>query len=149
MVHGLVGVYIVEDRLKDKRLGQAGMGHGQVGIDADGLPLRLSVEIEYPQQRNGERIEAQIYTDFSHFDRQMIADQDSPVLRLQSSITDTLSKARQPEILLSISFVGLLGLGILKSRTKHIYAAVVIVVILSMVATPLLQGYQVHEFPTF
>lgn len=42
------------------------MGRGEVWIEPDGLPLRLTVEMAYPQQRNGERVEAQISTDFSN-----------------------------------------------------------------------------------
>jgi hypothetical protein len=42
-------------------------GQGQVWIDERGLPLRLTVHVVYPQQQNGERVEADIKTDFSGF----------------------------------------------------------------------------------
>ncbi len=51
-------------------------GNGEVWIDNDGLPLRLTMHIEYPQQANGERVETDIQTDFSNFPREMLAKAD-------------------------------------------------------------------------
>jgi len=46
---------------------RAVIGQGEVWIDEAGLPLRLRVHLEYPQDPNGERIAADIKTDFSDF----------------------------------------------------------------------------------
>jgi subtilisin-like proprotein convertase family protein/type II secretory pathway pseudopilin PulG len=122
------------------------VGSGEVWLDRTGLPLRLAIDIQYPQQKNGERVSAQIYTDFSNFNREAIANNQSAVNRIQASVSKNITKFQQPENLLSIAFLGLIGLGILNSKSKHIYVAVVIAVILSMVVTPLIQGYQVYAF---
>jgi hypothetical protein len=45
----------------------AGMGEAWVG--ADGLPQRMKVAIEFPQQQNGERLLVDVQTDFTGFDR--------------------------------------------------------------------------------
>ncbi|MEZ4640833.1 MAG: hypothetical protein R2856_38730 [Caldilineaceae bacterium] len=45
------------------------VGLGEAWLDADGLPQRMIVDIEFPQQRNGERLFIHVQTDFSDFDR--------------------------------------------------------------------------------
>jgi len=42
-------------------------GQGEVWLDGDNLPMRLKVHLEYPEQVNGERVKADIQTDFSGF----------------------------------------------------------------------------------
>jgi hypothetical protein len=42
-------------------------GDGEIWIDGRGLPLRLTVHLVYPKQRNGSHVEADITTDFSGF----------------------------------------------------------------------------------
>ncbi len=45
------------------------VGIGEAWLDADGLPQRMKVEIEFPQQQNGERVLVSVQTDFTSFDR--------------------------------------------------------------------------------
>jgi len=45
------------------------VGVGEAWIGEDGLPQRLTVEIEFPQQQNGERQLVSVQTDFHDFDR--------------------------------------------------------------------------------
>ena len=59
------------------------VGTGEVWLDADGLPLRLAIILEYPQQRNGERIEVQVKTDFSNFNREFIAGEPYGIVPLR------------------------------------------------------------------
>ena len=47
-------------------------GSGEAWLDQDGLPLRLQVDIEFPEQRNGERVLVHVQTDFSDFDRSQL-----------------------------------------------------------------------------
>jgi hypothetical protein len=49
------------------------VGVGEAWIGADGLPQRLTVEIEFPQQQNGERQLVSVQTDFHDFDRSWLA----------------------------------------------------------------------------
>lgn len=44
-------------------------GSGEAWLDEDGLPLRLRAEIEFPEQRHGERVLVEVQTDFTAFDR--------------------------------------------------------------------------------
>ncbi len=49
------------------------VGSGDLWVNREGLPARMAIRIAYPQQSNGERIEVEIITDFSNFDRAAIA----------------------------------------------------------------------------
>ncbi len=49
------------------------VGSGEAWIDDDGLPQRMTVEIEFPQQQNGERVLVRVQTDFSDFDRSLLS----------------------------------------------------------------------------
>ena len=50
--------------LDSSRVYQETTGQGEVWIDEHGLPLRLIVHLAYPEEKNGERVEADITTDF-------------------------------------------------------------------------------------
>ena len=39
-------------------------GSGEVWVSSDGLPVRMKITLLFPQQRNGERIEAHLTSDF-------------------------------------------------------------------------------------
>jgi PKD repeat protein len=122
------------------------IGTGEVWIDGDGLPLRLSIYMQYPQRHNGERVEAQIFTDFADFNREAIAQAEMPVARLQSSVSRLAADLQKPETLISVSFVGLLMLAFSNRRSKKVYTAIVVVMIFSMVVTPLLESAQAYAF---
>jgi hypothetical protein len=49
------------------------VGVGEAWIGEDGLPQRLTVEIEFPQQQNGERQLVSVQTDFHDFDRSWLS----------------------------------------------------------------------------
>ncbi|MFN2151366.1 MAG: hypothetical protein ACK2T5_07215, partial [Anaerolineales bacterium] len=122
------------------------IGDGEVWLDEMGLPQRLSIHMQYPQQANGERLEIEMQTDFSNFDRSALTDLQSPAARFRSSVLGLLTKAQKTETLISLSVLGLLSLVLFNSYSKKIYAAIVIAVILSMLLTPLLQSAQVYAF---
>ena len=126
------------------------IGEGEVWIDDDGLPLRLTIHLEYPQQRNGERVEADIQTDFSDFDRARLASAERPLGRL----TGWLGLPRTPDgwrrvrlnAGMGLSVLGLLAFIVAYRKSKRVYAAFVVAIIFSMVVTPLLQSHQVYAF---
>ena len=122
-------------------------GGGEIWIDNGNLPLRLSVELAYPQQANGERVEASIQTDFSGF---APLAEHSPLehvvsaLKFPTTADDWAQTGRQMVIVSSLlAFVLLIVIG---SRSKKVYAAVSLAMILSMVLTPLLQSHQVSAY---
>jgi len=49
------------------------VGVGEAWISEGGLPQRMTVEIEFPQQQNGERRLISVQTDFSDFDSTLVA----------------------------------------------------------------------------
>ena len=130
------------------------IGEGEVWIDSDGLPARLRVNLEYPQQRNGERIKADITTDFSNFDREMLAVASNWAENPAAWLASTLGLPRTPrdwqqagrQASVAMSLLGLVLLAIIYRQSKKVYAAVVATVILSMVVTPLLQSQQAVAF---
>ncbi|MEJ5309992.1 MAG: LamG-like jellyroll fold domain-containing protein [Anaerolineae bacterium] len=131
-------------------------GQGQIWIDDDGLPLRLSVHVQYPPEENGDRVEAQIQTDFSGFDRQRLmasstwAERLAGVLRLPRTwegqgITLSLRRAAS-QMGLFLGCIGLVAVLITHSRLKKAYTVLSLSVIVSMIVTPLLQSHQVAAF---
>jgi uncharacterized repeat protein (TIGR01451 family) len=126
------------------------IGDGEVWIDGDGLPLRLTLHIQYPQQRNGERVEAEIQTDFSDFDRRAVASAARPLGRVSRAL-DLPATSQEASLLgqrlaLTLSTLSLLGFLVIKRRSKVVYAALVLAIVGSMVVTPLLQSQQAHAF---
>ncbi len=123
-------------------------GHGEVWIDGRGLPLRLTVHLAYPPQRSGERIEAEIRTDFWDFGP--LPEARSPLARLTGlpglprSPRERQRAARQGSM--AASMVGLLWLLLTHRRSKRTYALLVLVILFSMVVAPLLQSRQVYAF---
>ncbi|MEA3395908.1 MAG: hypothetical protein U9R05_00405 [Chloroflexota bacterium] len=123
-------------------------GAGEVWIDQHGLPLRLTAHLVYPEQRNGELVEADIQTDFSTF---------APVYQAQSRlarVAGALGLPRTPadrlraiqHTLLALALLGLLVLLVRHSRSRVFYTAFALVIICSMVILPLLESQQVYAF---
>jgi len=149
-------------------------GSGELWLDARGLPLRLRVHMEFPPQRNGERIEADIITDFAHFgdnaavaaafaargggerlnlDRESVTGNGAGrTSGLRSSVLGLLSRqlpgwkdaARKLGLFLLALTLALLM--VIYRRARQVYAAVVIAVVVSMVVTPLIQSQQAAAF---
>jgi len=125
-------------------------GQGTIWIDGDGLPLRLSVHLIYPREENGDQVEAQIQTDFSGFPRDRLMLTSSPWERL----IGTRNLSRTPENWhrlagqagLFLFCIGLIALLIVHSRSKRVYAVLSVILIGTMVFTPLLQSHQVAAF---
>lgn len=131
-------------------------GQGQIWVDNDGLPLRLSVHLTYPPEKNGERIEAQIQSDFSGFNRERLAVAPSPWERLAGALNlpRTLEYGRgaaSPQRAagqagLFLAHLGLMAVLITQSRSKRVYAVLAVSLTWMMVFTPLLQSHRVAAF---
>ncbi|NOZ04951.1 MAG: hypothetical protein GXP41_01170, partial [Chloroflexi bacterium] len=130
------------------------IGHGEVWIDSDGLPQHLTVHLEYPQQPNGERITADIKTDFAQFDRGFLA-QSTP--SSSAPLSGALARLDLSRALGSWGHTGtqagllalfaLLTLMMIAYReSKKVYTAVALAVTISTVVTPLLQVQRVAAF---
>ena len=125
-------------------------GQGEVWIDSHGLPLRLSVHLVYPPERSGEQVEADIRTDFSHFAPMEVARNQVFGKNLVSSLglphTAGDWQRAGGQAVLATACLGLLLLLIIYRKSKKVYAATAVAVIVSMVVTPLLQSHQAAGF---
>jgi hypothetical protein len=123
-------------------------GQGEVWLDERGLPLRLTVHLVYPQQPNGERVEADIQTDFSGF--APLPTTTSPLARLASVLnlprTSFERQRAAQRIALAVGSLGLLAVLFACRRSRTIYGAFVLAIILSLVVGPMLQSRQVRAF---
>ncbi len=125
-------------------------GQGEVWVDGRGLPRRLTIHLVYPRQQNGERVEADVQTDFFDFAprfRAMSGDSGIPgVLRtaLPRPLRDWQRAGRQAT--LTLGFLGLMAVLVVYSRSKRIYGIFVAVILLSMIIGPLLESHHVYAF---
>ena len=127
-------------------------GVGEVWLDARGLPLRLTIHLDYPQQRNGERIAADIQTDFADF-ALPVADAGSPDAPIPYSdlrwfVTSAIQdlKSILPQLFLGTGFLGLLSLLLMYRRSRLVNAIFTCLMLTSMIVGPLLQSQRVAAF---
>ncbi len=121
-------------------------GTGEIWLDSAGLPLRLMLNVKFPPD-SSEQVEATITTDFTGW-KTDAATGTSGATKADFSRA-ALAKIQEPGFRLHLLLLAtvLAGVGLLITcRAPQLYAAVVIAVIVSMVATPLLQGQQVYAF---
>jgi subtilisin-like proprotein convertase family protein len=125
-------------------------GSGEIWIDSDGLPVRLLMHITYPEQSNGERVEADIQTDFFGFDRAQLAVVLSGPARLATTLglpkTQDGWRAFGQQAVMAAATMGVLTLLVIYGRSRQMYVMLVFVLIFSMVVSPLLQSNQVYAF---
>lgn len=129
-------------------------GRGQLWLNAAGLPARLVIDIELPDQpKAGQRLTAHVSNDYYNFDQERIGQAkqgfwNDPAGWLTyhlSSLQPSLQQAQTPLQLSPLFF--LLALLCLRYwQTRHFYAIVAITLILAMLLTPLLQGQQVLAY---
>ncbi|MEM7028050.1 MAG: LamG-like jellyroll fold domain-containing protein [Chloroflexota bacterium] len=134
------------------------VGAGEVWLDEEGLPQRLLINLEYPQQPDGTRVMAHIKTDLWDYDRQRLyaaADfRATPLgsmvnmLGLPEKKADWQQVGRQASLslLLVILFVGLGLFVVFQRRSRLVYGSFVAAIIISMIGTPFAQVYQLHAF---
>nr|MBC8249032.1 hypothetical protein [Anaerolineales bacterium] len=122
-------------------------GQGEIWINAEGLPMRQIVHLNFPPSRL-ERIEVEITTDFSGWNAVAAK---SPTLLGMISVPrrlltpQALVQAGQ-SLSLALGLLGLMGLMILYRKSPAVYAATVSIVIASILLTPLLQSQRAYAF---
>lgn len=134
-------------------------GRGEVWLDEQGLPARLALEISYPQEEGGQGAggRATIRTDFSGFPPQAAAGApgfgQDPAGWLAATLGLNLAGAGSPDFGRIASqgalFASSAGLGLLivhHRRSRRLYLAIVLVIILSMVVTPLAESQRIAAF---
>ena len=129
-------------------------GHGELWVDAAGLPLRLTVHLVYPEARNGSHVEADIKTDFSRLPRARggravvlrAAGRLGRVSGQPGAASGRLDRGRAPARLRWRSCIAALALLAVPRRSRKFYAAVVVTVILLDGRRALLQSERVVAF---
>lgn len=117
-------------------------GQGEAWLDVDGLPLRLKIHLDFPQMEHGERVEADVTTDFSQYDR-------NAVVRLwfqfnAAMLADTA--AQIPPLSIGLVLVSLMVYCVKRRESKSVYGALVTLIVVSLVFVPLLQAQQLTAF---
>ncbi|MGD8464673.1 MAG: hypothetical protein PVI09_12480, partial [Anaerolineae bacterium] len=130
-------------------------GQGELWVDGRGLPLRLSMHLVFPKQDDGSRLEAEVQTDFSGFPQGAAALPDvsedpaawaGATLGLDDpSLPDKAARTAGSGgvLVLTLAATGFL---FVHHRSRRMYIAVVLAVILSMTLVPLLQSERVVAF---
>ncbi|MBN1148930.1 MAG: Ig-like domain repeat protein [Anaerolineales bacterium] len=117
---------------------------GEVWLDQDGLPARLKLHMVFPQERDGQRVEASIRTDFfNHARENLLAHRPLPwriagALGLPTTRVDLQQLVIASEFALGV--ILFIGFVVVYSRKRYVYALIAVLVILSMLITPLWQG---------
>ncbi|HQJ10240.1 MAG TPA: tandem-95 repeat protein [Anaerolineae bacterium] len=122
-------------------------GEGMVWVGADGLPLRLSLHILYPSQANGEQIEAELQTDFSAFAAAQApgaAKALAAALGLPRTVNDWQTAGARSG--LGLGVLGMALVLVTRRRSRVVYAAIVVTVVLSMIVAPLFNSLQAAAF---
>jgi hypothetical protein len=85
------------------------VGVGEAWVGEDGLPQRMKVEIEFPQQQNGERLLISVQTDFSDFDNSLALTGSALQARLAILQYDLARLIDLQQIGAALGFIALLG----------------------------------------
>ncbi len=133
-------------RLESADLYRDVKGDGEVWLTADDLPARLAVDLTYPPEANGERVEAHITTDFFGF-----PEATSGVLqrKLETFLPQQAPGAWQKltQMLgMALGTAGFLVILVSRWRSRALYTAVVLVLILSMVVAPVVNNVKAGAF---
>jgi hypothetical protein len=145
--------HLVEDgklppsiRLESADLYRDVKGEGEVWLTTDGLPARLAVDLTYPPEANGERVEAHIATDFFGFP-------EATGGVLQRKLETFLPKQAPGEwqdlaqmLGMALGTTGFLAVVVLRWRSRALYIAVVLILIVSMVSAPIVNSVRAASF---
>ncbi len=124
-------------------------GSGEVWVDQRGLPLRLTMHLAFPRQRDGSWVEADVQTRFSGYPQQVEAAGNAlgatsqPGSPRRALRLDPGEMAAAGALALGTLLAGLLFAG---RRSRRAYAAVVMALLFSMVVVPQMQAAQVAAF---
>ena len=128
-------------------------GAGQLWLDADGLPIHLTIDLEIPQQAETGRTSATLSSDFHSYDRSRIALAratlwENPQSWWAFNQVSILGSVRQTAVPLTLIllFTALLMLMLPYRQTKGFQTAVTLFIITSILTGPLLQGHQAQAF---
>ncbi len=119
-------------------------GTGELWIGDDGLPLRQIMHLQFPPRPDEQQISADVTVNFSNF-------QQTPAQAAVGTLSNWLPSAQDMAqtartLVISLLPLGVVAVLIVGSRSKRVYAAVAVTLIVSMVVSPLLQTVKAAEF---
>ena len=127
-------------------------GQGDIWLDEQGLPYRLTTHLDFPRQANGERVSVDFTSDFFDFDQARLAQSgvkvwQDPVAWATHQLPSTPAEKRDLGLVAgSWMFMGAVGLvSITHWRDRRFYTIVALLVIVSMVSTPLVRANRCPE----
>ena len=112
-------------------------GEGELWVDSSGLPMRQILRLDFPAIKD-DQVKADITVDFSF---SIVASAQPMVVRLSASAVNGLRSA-----VIAVAMLAVFTILIALSRSRRVYIAIVIVVITSMVLSPLMQAVQAAQF---
>lgn len=130
-------------------------GSGELWIGADGLPLRQMLDLTFPQP-DGGRVQARVTANFADFGQHAAVGAGDKVSTALTRLFDVsplqASAWRQAAAGWLWTFVAILlllplfWLALTHHRSPHLYTALALLIVLSMLLTPFLQGQQVMAY---
>ena len=128
-------------------------GTGQLWLDADGLPSRLTLDLQFPPQDNAGRTTATLTSNFHSYDRSRIAQAsanlwDNPQSWWAFHQPSVVNGVQQTAVPLTtiLLITALLMLVLPYHERKGFRTAVSLLIITSILTSPLLQGHQAQAF---
>lgn len=116
-------------------------GEGELWVGTDGFPWRQILHLRFPPRPDDREISVEVTVDFSDFEQtpaSRVTNYESRITNHESRITDCALR-----ITLALAFCAAL---IVHRRSRTLYIAVALVVVTSMVVTPLLQSVHAARF---
>lgn len=124
-------------------------GEGEIWLDEQGLPLRLTLDVVFPAVGR-DQVKASIKTSFSGFGQAItlldILRPETAGAVVASYFPPKAVKETAARAGMLSSFIFLILLLVALRRNKFAYAAGVLIVVLSMVLTPIIKSRQVQAF---
>ena len=130
-------------------------GTGKIWLTADGLPYRLDMNLEMPEQESGEVVHGNITTDFYAFDTERLSQLSvgifqNPPVWLQARLDSAVASQYQQNVGMAVFLLCLMTLGLLVMHRlglwRHHYRFIVGLYIVSSLVNPLLQGVGVQAY---
>ena len=120
-------------------------GDGELWVAENGLPLRQILHLHFPPRPDEQEITADVTVDFDFGDVARSAPVTTPLPTLLRFSAQTMSHIPQYAVILALSFI-FCAILIVYRGSQKLYAALALVLIASMVVTPLLQSLYAADF---
>ena len=129
-------------------------GTGEIWLDADGYPARFVIDFAFAPEENGERITAQINSDFYDFEVATAEAMPNFATAPRTWLAVTAAEVATPERTIAFGWSLLIGLTFVllaifvwrHAYTKEFYTTIVSLIIVGLVLPPLLQAQEARAF---